>query len=369
LVQHELLVLLVLAAIATGTFVFTRAAAAHDRAADQRAASAWFDAGRRALDAGDVRAGIRDLRQSVLNAPRNVEYRLALAGALGDNRRADEARRILLSLREDQPENGRINLALARLAATRADAAEATRYYHHALYGVWDGGGIIAPETERAVRIELIRLLLANGQTSQARSQALLLEQDLPDTADAHAEIAQLFVRTGSLADALTHFERAAQIAPGNAAALSGAATTAFDLGDYARAARLLQSARTAGTLSPALAEVAPVIDAIIQANPLALRLSAAQRSRRLTAALDRAIERASYCAPGANAALDEALSSARTIRPSLAPAETQRHPELVDSTFDLVVHLEQRAGGCQPETATDRALLLLGRTYAQREP
>jgi tetratricopeptide (TPR) repeat protein len=368
LIQREAIVLASLIAITIAAFVLTRMAAAHDRASAERAAATWFDAGRQALAHGDGDRAIAGFRQAALNAPDTVRYQLSLAEALARTDQSTEARRILLRLRETEPETAEIALALARLAVGRGDVPEATRYYQHALYGVWNGSAIIEPAREQALRIELIRFLLDHRLDSQALSQTLLLAQHLPDDARAHREIGRLFLRAGSPSNALDHFVRVIALESADTAALAGAVEAAFALRDYGRAGSFLGRLRKAGDMPEGAADLAPVIDLILTGDPLAPRLSSADRARRLAAALDWALARASSCRP-APPELTRALGDARALRPLIRPAAIRRDRELTDGAFDLVLQLEELSRACGQAAPMDRALLLLGQKYANTPP
>ena len=90
---------------------------------------------------GDVRAGRLDdaisaLRTALAYLPDNFEYRLKLAEALAAAGHTRQAQAYLRALWDEEPGNGTVNLELARLAAS-ADIADVLRFYHGAIYGVW----------------------------------------------------------------------------------------------------------------------------------------------------------------------------------------------------------------------------------------
>src|SRR4029077_5134395 len=110
---------------------------------------------------GSVRHPVRACarRRAPAEDPPATRSALALAGALSSTAdRTDEARRILLTVREARPELGEVNLQLARLAAAGGNLPEAARYYHNAIYGVWTGDA--ERSRPREVRRELVGVLL-----------------------------------------------------------------------------------------------------------------------------------------------------------------------------------------------------------------
>src|SRR4051812_13602465 len=174
-------------------------------------------AGRRASDA------IAALRAATAKDPRNAGYRLALARTLAAVQRDDEARRLLLDLRDTQPEDADINLELARLEV-RHDAAAARRYYQSALAALWQPAD---DRRRRDVRIELIRVLLRGRDRSRALAELLLLSAALPDDPAEHVSTGRMYLEAGDAPRALGHFTTALRLAPENDAALGGAARAA----------------------------------------------------------------------------------------------------------------------------------------------
>jgi Flp pilus assembly protein TadD len=63
----------------------------------------WFETAQAGLRTGQTDAAVVALRNAVAKDPDNRSYRLALAGTLAGAGGDDEARRLLLSLRDVQP--------------------------------------------------------------------------------------------------------------------------------------------------------------------------------------------------------------------------------------------------------------------------
>src|ERR1017187_4846689 len=70
-----------------------------------------------------------------------------------------------LALWQPTPQDAAVNLALARVAAHRGSIEDATRYYHNAMYGVWNSD---LDTSESKARIELIQFLLKQGARAPA---------------------------------------------------------------------------------------------------------------------------------------------------------------------------------------------------------
>src|SRR5271165_3928926 len=139
--------------------------------------------------------------------PTNSQYQLSLARALRDSndpRRLDEAESYLIALWQRTPQDAAVNLALARVAAHRGSIEKATRYYHNAMYGVWNS----EPDANRnRSRIELIQFLLKENARAQADSELMALANSLPATPDSHLEAARLFAEAQDYPSALAQDE------------------------------------------------------------------------------------------------------------------------------------------------------------------
>ena len=279
-VHREIVVLAVLVAIAVVAFVVTRRFAASNEALRRRDAATWYVSGQQALERRDLDTAVTALRRATARNPDAVTYRLALAQALTVAQQDDAARQLLLGLREVQPEDSETNLRLARLEGRRGDTAAAGRYYEAAVLGLWKGEQRLA---RRQVRTEFIQFLLSHGDRDRALSELLALEASLGEDEGSQFEVARMLLQAGDPTRALAHFERVLQASPGDQLALAGAGEASFERGDYARAQRYLHAV-TPGT--DRMKELRTLTDLVIAGDPLAPRLPAGERSRRLVDAL-----------------------------------------------------------------------------------
>ena len=278
LIHREILQLGVLIAIGIAGFLLTRAVAASNRAMNISDAAEWYQRGALALQAGQVDDAIDAFRRARVRNRTNSQYGLALARALALHQEDDPASAVLMGLHESSPDDPEINLELGRLAAHRQDVQAALRFYQNALYAPWPPERV---DTRRSVRFELIRFLLAQGQTDRATAELLAVSTDLPDKAETHLQVAQLFAEAGDNRHAFDHFQHAVRLDPDNGAALAGAGRVAYQLG------RLL-AARSYLRRAPAdlddVAETREIVELAISHDPLANRIGAAERRRRLSA-------------------------------------------------------------------------------------
>lgn len=279
--NREMLLLVVLSGITIPLFLFTRSMAARNRAMNVEIATTWYEQGRHQLQAGQIPQAIQSFRNATTNDHDNDKYSLALAEALSAANDIEEARQALLRLRSSSPENGEINLDLARLAARQARVPEAVRYYRNALYGVWPPEQMAGQPLR--VRTELVRFLLSTGDESQALSELLILSSDIPDNAQAHDNIGGLFLEAGDSQHAMQQFERALRLDGKDTLALSGAGRATFQVGDYNRARRYLEAAIANGVSSNELSDLLETTRLVLSRDPLAPGLGAAERIRRIS--------------------------------------------------------------------------------------
>jgi len=334
---------------AVGAFFLTRAVAANNRSMSVQDAAAWYARGQRALADGRTDDAVEAFRRATVRDRGDRTYVLALAGALTRNHDDDAARSLLLTLREADPEDAEINLELARIAAGRHDVAEALRFYHNALYAPWAAD---RQDARRDVRVELIRFLLAHRQPGRALSELLAVSSDLPDRAEAHLQVAQLFAQAGDDAHALDQYQRALHVAPDDAAALAGAGASAFRLGQYTAARALLRRAPRGNVDITAMREVA---DRVLSDDPLASRIGFSERRQRLRSNIEYVRQRLASCAPQ-DALLGDADGAAAH------PAADQ---DAIEAGVALVARIAQRVvDACPSPTPRDRALVLIGREH-----
>jgi tetratricopeptide (TPR) repeat protein len=316
--------------------------------------------------------------------PSNSQYQLSLARALRDSddpRRLDEAESYLIALWERAPQDAAVNLALARVAARRGSIEDATRYYHSAMYGVWNSD----PDTSRRkARIELIQFLLKKGASDKAESELMALATALPPAPDAHLQAAQLFAEAQDYGGELAQYEEVLRFDPANAAALAGAGQAAYRSGNYTNARRYLQEAVNANPQDEDSRQLLTTTELILRDDPFAGHISDAERNRRIAAAFAQAEKRLDECAQEKNvdlkATATPAAGSSSASAPAPAPSPllalqslwTEASPDLArlrspaetdlpDAIMDVVFQIEQQtAATCGEPQGLDLALLLI---------
>ena len=363
LIHREVVLAVVLVAVVAVTFLITRGMAEDHKRLQQHRAAYWYATAQDELRAGQGEAALTALRRAALRDPTNPQYRLALGAALVANGRDDEARRVLLALRDAHPEDADTNLQLAHLEARAGDPGAARRYYQAAIAALWRPGQV---ERRRQLRLELIELLLARGDRPRALAELLVVATDLPDDAALRARVGRGFLRAGDAHRALEQLAGALLQDANNRNVLMGAAEAAFAAGDYLRARRYLDAMAPPDARTTRLREATRLI---IQGDPLAPRIGLTERRTRLVNAFTRARERLRGCVATADDTHRASLETLHFSAAALAPTITR--PTLprddMDDAQDFVYRIERTLDERCPSSSTvfDRAIILIGRRHA----
>lgn len=342
-------------------------------------------------NAGDLNAAVDDFRAALTGDPSNSQYQLALGRALrdtGDPRRLEEAKAYLQDLWQRAPEDGTINLALARVAARRGSIEDAFRYYHNAMYGVWNSD---SEANRRKARLELIEFLLQKDARVAAQPELMALVTTLPPNPELHLQAARLFEQDQDYANALSQYEQILRTDRGNSQAMAGAGEAAFHLGKYRTAEEYLRMAVSASQEDANSRRLLDSASLILSTDPFIRRISDAERNRRIKDAWITAGERLRACAQAVNGGTQgstaQSLSTQRSSTPQSAntpPApdslnaleaeldemkadiprlRSSAETDLPDAIMDLVFNIEQQtAAECGDPQGADLALLLTSR-------
>lgn len=328
-------------------------------------ADRWSTRGMEDLKATRYSSAVVDFRTALLYARDNYTYQLNLAEALLGEHRADEAYAYLINLWARQPENGLVNLELARIEAARGHSENALRYYHDAIYAVWPDNQEAASQS---ARLELIHYLLRTGDLAQADSELIALATSLGTDAGEHTRAGQLFLQAQDDQRALDQFRLALGHNRRNVGALAGAGNAAFQLGQYNVAARYLRQAVAAGD-KPSESKL-KVAELVLSMDPFRSQLHAAQRRRIAMSAFAAAGSRLKACsAPGPFsipagelASLNQSWSD---LEPQVDDRDLRQDPDQVNTVMSLVFKIERETSGmCGTSTDTDDALLLIANLH-----
>jgi tetratricopeptide (TPR) repeat protein len=356
--------LVILSALAIAFFLTVTALSRAYRAQRDGLGNRWFTRGVADLNAGKYDAAAREFRAALLYSRDDYAYQLNLAEALIGMHHSGEASAYLLNLWDRQPENGLVNVELARIAAQQGRTDDAIRYYHDAVYAAWQPN---EEQKRRAARMELIELLLKLHEDTQAQSELIALAANVGEDPTQQARIGDLFLQANDYEHALAAYRTSLRSYRHNAAALAGAGNAAFQLGMYPVALRYLQAAVTENPEDKESANLLKTTEAVLHMDPFRRQISAAERNRIVMEAFTTAGERLN-CAPPKTAATGMPSSlhdEWSRMKPQLTEAGLRRNPDLVEAAMDLVFRIERETTNvCGPPSGTDLALLLIAKLH-----
>lgn len=327
----------------------------------EQLAERWFRRGERNLQSGAALQAIDEFETALAYSRDNDRYRLKLAQALMQANKWEEARAHLLNLWEQRPGDGEVNLLLARVFAQRNITTDAVRHYHAAIYGVWETNPVA--NRERA-RFELIDLLLSKGQQEAAQSELIALASEPPAGLNERLRLANLMLKANEPQRALDIFQQVRRRDRENFDAVLGAARAEFALLRFASALQLASEASNLKSDSTQAAQLVTETSALVQADPRARGISAAERVRRVFTAYGAANARLASCAaakPG-DPHLQELAAIQRTDVSHLAPARL-RDPDVRDQVVRWAYDVETASAKvCGVPSGSDASLLMLAR-------
>jgi tetratricopeptide (TPR) repeat protein len=333
-------------------------------------ANRWFTRGVTDLNAQHFQNAVADFRTALLYSRDDYTYQLNLAEALLGLKRTDEAYAYLLNLWEQEPENGLVNLELARIAAHKREIEQALRYYHNAIYATWPGDQEVQ---RRETRVELVEYLLSINAKTQSQAELIALAANLADDPVQQARIAALFLRAQDVEHALAEYRLSLKSDRNNPAALAGAGMAAFQLGRYDLADSYLQAAVTANPRDAQSEARLKTTELVLRMNPFQRHLSVAKRDRIVIEAFAAAGERLKSCSGSGNSAGSVTQGSLpgglaerwEKLQPQITEQGLRRNPDLVEAAMQLVFDIErQTSAACGTPEGTDMALLLIAKLH-----
>lgn len=358
----------VFTALAVIFFLFTSGLARLYRAQRESLGTRWFGRGVTELNAKNYSGAVNDFRSALLYSRDNYTYQLNLAEALLGLKRTGQASAYLLNLWDREPEDGLVNLELARIASGQGQVQQAIRFYHDAIYAAW------ASDEEwkrRDARLELIELLLGAKQQEQAEAELIALSANVGDDPKQQEQIGTLFLRAQDYEHALHAFRITLKSERHNPAALAGSGEAAFELGRYSLAQHYLQSAIAANPNDQQSADRLKTTELVLQMDPFRRQITTAERNRIVVQAFQLAGQRLSNCAlpnsvtPGPAGTQPTLSDQWTSLKPQVTEENLRRDPDLVESTMDLVLQIERQTSVvCGTPSGTDLALLLIAKLH-----
>ena len=367
---REPVILALLSALAVLSFLAVGGLSRMYHAQQQALGNRWFTRGTADLKDGHFDRAVGDFRAALRYSRDNYDYQLNLAQSLIGLNRTDEAYAYLINLWDREPENGLVNLELARIAAKKGENERALRYYHNAIYAIWPGD---QEAQRRNTRLELIEYLLGIHARAQAQSELIALAANLGDDPSLHQLVGDLFLQAQDYEHALAEYRLTLKSDHHNPAALAGAGVAAFELGRYSLAQRYLQVAVALNSDDKQSTDILKTTELVLQMDPFRRQISADQRNRIVIEAFASAGERLKSCSATVN---PSGSNSSETVEQSLADGwakmqpkinerDLRRDPDLAEGAMDLVFEIERETKTvCGAPTGTDLVLLLISKLH-----
>ncbi len=325
----------------------------------------WYSRGVADLNAGRFEDAVKDYRGALLYSRDNYYYQLNLAEALIGVKHTGEAYAYLLNLWDREPEDGLVNLELARIAAQRGQTEQAVRYYHDAVYAAWPSDEELK---RRDARLELIELLLRNNKEAEAQAELIALGENVGDDPSQQEHLGDLFLRAKDYEHALAAYRMSLKAQRRNPTAMAGAGYAAFQLGQYPLAQRYLQAAVAGNPNDAKSSDLLKTTEMVVQMDPFRRQISMAERTRIVIDAFATAGQRLKSCAiPRSAATASQPNLSDRwaALQRQINAGDLRRDPDLVETAMDLVFGIERQTSTlCGAPSGPDEALLLIAKLH-----
>jgi tetratricopeptide (TPR) repeat protein len=379
---REAVMLALLAGLAVALFTGVTGLSRLYDAQQQSLGNRWFGRGVTDLSERRFDRAVVEFRAALVYAPDDYTYQLNLAEALIGLKQTGQAYAYLINLWDERPDDGLVNMELARIAAQRGQTDQALRYYHNAIYASWSdnasetqaGGqsGFSGNDTtsaergeRRDARLELIEFLLRTGATMKAQSELLALSENVGDDAE-QARVGDLYVRAQDYEHALAAYRASLKLNQGNAASLAGAGLAAFELGRYDLAQQYLQAEVDGNQGDTQSADRLKTAELVLRMDPFRSGIPAAERDRAVMEDFAVAGERLKSCGAGGGSGSMTDLSTSWTkINPQITLPVLRKNPDMATEAMNIVFNIERQASAaCGTPAGSDLALLLIAKLH-----
>jgi tetratricopeptide (TPR) repeat protein len=310
--------------------------------------------------AGDLDGAITEYHAALGLDRDNRLARRGLTLTLLSLERWAEAESYLRDLLVEEPTDGVLNRALARIRAARGQVQEARSAYQRAIYGQWP---VAALEERIATRFELTDYLRRVSRPEEVVAELLTLKAELPPGQIAAARrVADLLAESNELTAAIDLLSASTAAAPRDAQLLAQLAEVQVSAGRILDARTTLRRAVGIESGRADLAERLAVIDRVLALDPTLPRLRLATRTHRARLVLAAVLEQTRACEhdhqPDGVRAREEAERRVRRRAPATA--------EAADREIALAARIWAAAPGCH---ATTPEALALAQVLQRIEP
>jgi tetratricopeptide (TPR) repeat protein len=275
---------------------------------------------------GELDRAITEYHAALALERDNRAARRGLALTLLALERWSEAESYLRDLLREEPTDGVLNRALARIQAARGRDEEARSAYQRAIYGQWPAAQI---EQRIATRFELIDYLRRVKAGREVVAELLTLKAELPPGQVAAARrVADLLAEAGETAPAIDLLSASAATAPRDSQLLAQLAELQIEAGRTLDARSTLGRAVALEPRRADLAERLALVNHVLALDPTLPRLRLVTRTRRARLLLAAALEQTRACEddsqPDVALAREDAERRVRRRAPTTADAADQ---------------------------------------------
>jgi Tfp pilus assembly protein PilF len=343
---------LIVLAVMAALYGIDKFLAAQEQNEVNQAAASDFSAGKHLLSSGKPQQAAENFaRAHALNRD-SREYLLALAEARIADHQLTAARDTLNDALEEDSNDGRANLLMARLMAASGNFKDADFYYHRAIYGEWSSN---AGKAKATVRLELANMLAEHGNNQELLSELLLLENEPDQALATKKHIAALFLQAGSGQRAEAEFRSLISEDRGDPDIFVGLGRAAIMEGNYRTAENAFLDALRRRMNDPQIQSQLKLVAKLATLDPTARRLSTAEKYRRSGEILELAQIELNAC-----------LANPPSQEPA-KPAPRAVTNEMAEARLDETEKVwKQREQACSQPPAPDDPLRYLMKKLAQ---
>lgn len=337
----------ILVAIAA-LFTFDTFLARLDRAEGKAQATHLFLEGEALVRANRNREAIDRFRSALFISRGERAYELALARALRATGKPADAERVLAEMLQRDATDAETNLEMARVLVQEERTAEASSFYHRAIYGQWKGG---AAGRLTQVRFELIDLLAKRGSTKELLAELLPIQAEGTTNLAVRKRLGSLFIVAGSPERAADIFRRILRERPEDPEAHAGLGEAALTAGNYRTAQADLLLASKLDPENEQIRRRLELVNLVRALDPIQRGLSPGeqlQRGRRLLELAASSVER---CAGSTADSVKAQVDSARAF--VQRGVRRARQEEVFDESLDRAERLWALRGDRCGETQT----------------
>jgi len=344
-------VALIVLVVMTALYGIDKFLAAQERREVMQEAIDHYTAGQKLLNEGKPRQASVDFARAHSLDRANREYLLSLATAQLADTRLSAARATLDEALDEDSNDGRANLLMARLMAQNGHFKDADSYYHRAIYGEWPPN---SPTPAAKARLELAHMLAEHGSNQELLSELLLLENEPAQDLATKKQIAALFLRAGSAERSANAYRRLIREDRDDADVFAGLGQAGIMAGNYRLAENAFLDALRRRLDDPRILSQLAMVARLATLDPTLRRLSSAEKYRRSVAILDLAQKELNACLP------------------SFTPAKPEEIPgpinnEMAEARLDEAEKLwKQREEACKQPPLPDDPLPLLMKKLSQ---